>query len=163
MEKNNSSETLADFINLIDSKISEIKLDLKIPSQVAEILDADVQERYKWDSQKCAQAALDLVKYLGYIRSKLSKNNNMIRWLNHHLKNMHGKYILSTGEVSTTGQNYTPYELRYKMLNAENEKCIYLTRKILELESENEELSTHAGFINDFHYGLNSLARIKNT
>lgn len=162
MEKTNSGETLSDFINLIDSKLADIKFDIKIPATIADILDAEIEERYKWDSQKCSQSSIELVKYLGYIRSRLSKNNNMLRWLKHHLKNMEGKYILSTGEISTGGKNYTPYELRYKMLHSENEKCIYLNRTILELESQNEELNNHASFINDFHFGLTNLARIKN-
>lgn len=160
MERNDT-ETLDQFIEYINSKIEIANIKCPVPVTIAEILDAPIDVRYGWDQQKCVQNSIELLKYCLTLRRLISTNNNRLRWLKAKLDFMHGKYAPTTGVVSTSGENYTPYPMRIKILEAENEKCSYLKLRILQCESENEEYNCTAEFIRDLGFGLKELAKSK--
>lgn len=145
-------ETIDQYIERISKEYNVIKFNPD--PEIESVLQASQKERYGWDAQKCFQIAWDLKKYETYLGNIVAELNNRLDWFERNLNFLHGKYNNDFAGFH--------FQERCMKLDAENDKAIYLIRKMGETKAMKNIVSSQYYSMRDFIRILEAMGKVKN-
>jgi hypothetical protein len=152
--KGSTVETISEYMARIEKDLNVIKFEFD--PEVESVLRATQKERYGWDAQKCLQNAYDLKKYESYLGNLVADLNNRLDWFDRNMRILQGKY------AKTYGGDFEKFENRCVQMEADNDKAIYLAKKIGEVKAQKTILNQQYYAVRDFIRILEALGKVKN-
>ena len=147
-------ETIDQYIERISKEYNVIKFNPD--PEIESVLQASQKERYNWDAQKCFQIAWDLKKYETYLGNIVAELNNRLDWFDRNLRIIQGKH------AKGYGGEFEKFENRCLQLEADNEKAMYLIKKIGETKAMKNIVSSQYYSMRDFIRILEAMGKVKN-